>query len=85
MSEWFDITQWLWQGCVLSPLSFNVFFADGMHVLLVPLSDDPDALGHVAHLNDDRAKRIAELLHRVRRAVSGMLYADDSDMVSKSE
>ena len=70
---------------MLSPLPFNDFFADGIHVLLVPLSGDPDALGHVAHLKGDRAKIIAELLHRVRRAFSGMLYADDSDMVSKSE
>ena len=33
-SEWFEVAQGLHQGCVLSPLLFNVFFAA---MLLVPL------------------------------------------------
>ena len=31
-SEWFDNTQGLQQGCVLSPLLFDVFFAPALHV-----------------------------------------------------
>ena len=34
-SEWFDVTQGLWQGCVLSALLSNVFFAAVIHTVLV--------------------------------------------------
>ena len=34
-SEWFDVTQALRQGCVLSPILFNVFFPAALHVVLV--------------------------------------------------
>ena len=40
-SEWFDVTQGLPQGCVLSPLLFNVFFAAVIHAVLVRFSEDP--------------------------------------------
>ena len=33
-SEWFDITQGLRQGCVLSPLPFSVIFSAELHVVL---------------------------------------------------
>ena len=39
-SKWFDVTQGLRQGCVLSLLLFNMFFAAVIHVVLVRFSED---------------------------------------------
>ena len=39
-SESFDVTQGQRQGCGLSPLMFNVFFAAVIHVVLVRVSED---------------------------------------------
>ena len=36
--EWFEATQGLRQGCVLSPLLLSVFLAASLHVELVHLS-----------------------------------------------
>ena len=51
-SEWFDVTQELRQGCVLSPLLFNSFFAAVTHAVLVRFSEDPEIVGDLIHLED---------------------------------
>ena len=83
-SEWFDVTQGVQQGCVLSPLLFNVFFAAVINAVLVRFSEDPDIVRDLVHLEEDRVGVNADPLTRVQRAVRDMLYADDVGTVPKS-
>lgn len=49
------------------------------HVLL-RFSEDPDILRAYIHLDDDGVGGNAEPLDRVRRAIWGMLYANDANV-----
>ena len=85
LSEWFEVTQGLRQGCVLSPLLFNIFFAAVMEVVLQRFSEDDTILENLVFLDEGNGGGPDEtLLDRVRRAVWGMLYVDDAGIVSRS-
>ena len=84
-SEWFKVVQGLRQGCVRSPLLFNVFFAAILFVVPERFSKDAGILADLIHLQEQRSKVDSETaLECVRRAIWGMLYADDACIVSWS-
>ena len=81
LSEWFEVPQGPQQGCVLSPLLFNVFFAALMEVVLQRFSEDDTILEDMVFIYEGRGGGLDEtLLNRVRRAVWGMLYANDAGL-----
>ena len=48
--DWFEVEQRLRQGCVLSPLLFNIFFAALLNIILQRFSEDPAILADLVHL-----------------------------------
>ena len=70
---------------MLSPLLFNIFFAAVLNVVLQRFSKDPAILAELVHLKEPSTSMEPEpAMDYVRRAVWGMLYANDAGIVSRS-
>ena len=71
--------------CVLSPLLFNIFFAAVLTVVLQRFSENTAILAELMHVKEPPTSMGPEpAMDYVRRAVWGVLYADDACIVSRS-
>ena len=84
-SDRFEVEQGLRQGCVLSPLFFNIFFAAVLTVVLQRFSEDMVILAELMYLKEPpTSMRPEPAMDYVCHAVWGMLYANDACIVSRS-
>ena len=84
--DWSEVKQGPWQGCVLSPLLLNIFFAAVLTVVVDRFCEATAILAEAVCLKKEppASMRLEPAMDYVRRAVWGMPYADEACIVSRS-